>query len=90
MFLLGLLLPICFIPGYTGASIPSQWVLLSLVLPAALWRRGYRLTPLHLLGLGFIAWAVAVVGKQGQHPKAAHVGVDVHLDLRLAVELLAP
>lgn len=40
MFLLGFLLPICFIPGITGAVIPSQWILLGVVLPCFLWRSG--------------------------------------------------
>ena len=57
MLALGLLLPICFIPGYTGASIPTQWVLLSLALPATLWMEGPR-SSIHLLGLGFIGWAI--------------------------------
>lgn len=40
MFWLGLLLTVCYVPGYTGASIPTQWVVLSIVLPLGLWRVG--------------------------------------------------
>lgn len=38
MFWLGLLLPVCFVAGYTGASVPTQWAVLSIILPACLWR----------------------------------------------------
>lgn len=58
MFLLGLLLPICYIPGLTGASIPTQWALLSIAFAISLWREPS--TPpssLHYLGLGFLAFA---------------------------------
>lgn len=40
MFWLGLLLAVCYVPGYTGASIPTQWVVLSIILPLGLWRIG--------------------------------------------------
>lgn len=39
LFLLGLLLPVCFVVGTTGASIPTQWALLSIVLPPLIWRQ---------------------------------------------------
>lgn len=56
MFWLGLLLTVCFVPGYTGASVPTQWAVLSILLPLGLWR-----TPLtsvgHKLFLGFLAYA---------------------------------
>lgn len=55
MFYLGLLLPICYIPGITGASIPTQWAVLSLALAFSLWRDAE--SPLHHLGLGFLAFA---------------------------------
>lgn len=58
MFLLGLILPVCFIPGLTGASIPTQWVLLSVVLPCFLWRP-ITLGPAHWLGLLALAYAGA-------------------------------
>lgn len=38
MFWLGLLLAVCYVPGYTGASVPTQWAVLSMVLPLGLWR----------------------------------------------------
>lgn len=37
MFWLGLLLAVCYVPGYTGASIPTQWAVLSVLLPLSLW-----------------------------------------------------
>ncbi len=58
IFLLGLLAAVCYVPGYTGAFIPTQWAVLSCVLPLALWRRG-KLSPLHWLGVGFLAYAFA-------------------------------
>jgi hypothetical protein len=58
MFLLGLLLPICFISGYTGVTIPTQWVLLSCVLPFSLWK-GAKLTSFHWLGIAFVVYAFA-------------------------------
>jgi hypothetical protein len=56
MFLLGLLLPISFVVGLTGATIPTQWALLSMTLPLTLWRAA-PFTALHLVGLTFLAWA---------------------------------
>ncbi len=56
LFYLGLLLPICFIPGYTGALIPTQWAVLSAVLPLGLWHSSY-FGPCHWLGLLALAWA---------------------------------
>ena len=56
MFWLGLAVAVCFIPGYTGASIPTQWVLLSCVVPLALWRKG-EMTLLHWAGVAFLAYA---------------------------------
>ncbi len=56
MFWLGLLLPICFVPGNTGASIPTQWALLSLVLPLSLPHAGW-VTWWHRLGIFFLAYA---------------------------------
>lgn len=56
MYWLGLLLPICFIPGYTGASIPTQWAVLSIVLPF-LPVKGVH-APFTYLGVGFIAYAL--------------------------------
>ena len=56
MLYLGLLLPICYIAGFTGTAILTQWVVLSLVLPLALWRKG-PFTFLHGVGLLFLAYA---------------------------------
>lgn len=61
MFLLGLLLPICFVPGYTGASIPSQWALLSVALPIALWHSHPSPWLLTFLGYALVSsmWAAS-------------------------------
>ena len=56
-FWLGLALPVVFIYGYTGATIPTQWPLLSATLGLSLWCTG-RLTALHWLGIAFVAYAV--------------------------------
>src|SRR5258705_9178386 len=56
MFALGLALAICFIPGYTGAMIPTQWALLSIVLPLGLFLPS-AFGPCHWLGLLALAWA---------------------------------
>lgn len=56
MFWLGLIVAVCYVPGYTGAFIPTQWAFLSLVLPLGLWRSG----PIglgHLAGLVALAWS---------------------------------
>ena len=58
MFWLGLAVAVCFIPGYSGASIPTQWALLSCIAPLALWRKG-EVTLLHWAGLAFLAYAFA-------------------------------
>lgn len=58
MFYLGLLLPICYIPGITGASIATQWAVLSIACAISLWREPAQPpTSLHYLGLGFLAFA---------------------------------
>ena len=58
MFYLGLLLPICYLAGFTGTAILTQWVVLSVILPLALWRRG-PFTFLHGLGLAFLVYSCA-------------------------------
>lgn len=61
MFWLGLTLPVVYIPGYTGMSIPTSWALLSLVLPAwALWKP-FRLTGCHWALLAFAALSVIYI-----------------------------
>jgi hypothetical protein len=57
MFLLGLLLPVCYIPGYLGATIPTQWALLSIALLPSLWQG--RMAGFHWLGILFLAYACA-------------------------------
>ena len=56
MFLLGLLLPIAYVPGYTGTDILTGWIVLSITLPFLL------LSPVkmglgHWLGLIFLSYA---------------------------------
>lgn len=57
MFAFGLLLTLCSIPGYTAYALPTQWAVLSIILPFSLWREGPPLTSLHYLGLGFLVFA---------------------------------
>lgn len=66
MFLLGLIVAICFVPGYTGATIPTQWAVLSIALPLSLWRRGES-TSLHKLGLVFVAYALILTLRSPNH-----------------------
>src|SRR5260221_7739561 len=42
MFLLGLIVSVCYIPGVTGAMVPTQWAVLSAVLPLGLWYSGAK------------------------------------------------
>lgn len=58
MFYLGLILPVCFVAGYTGATIPTQWGLLSIVLALSLWRKA-PFNFLHELGVMFCLYALA-------------------------------
>lgn len=64
MFWLGLGLPISFVAGYTGATIPTQWPLLSVALGWLFWLRGEwsDLSPVALAFLGYaalsLAWAI--------------------------------
>ena len=56
MFVLGAIVSLCYVPGLTGAFIATQWPVLSVLLPLALWRSG-TVTPLHWAGLLFVAYA---------------------------------
>lgn len=67
MFILGLLLPICYCAGITGAAIPTQWAFLSITLPIFLWNR----TPMNWLGLGLLALAAVSILWMGN----PHTGV---------------
>ncbi len=58
MFWLGLILPLTFVPGWTGASIPTGWAVLSIVLPFTLWKP-VVMTSFHWVGLGFLAYALS-------------------------------
>jgi hypothetical protein len=55
MFYLGLIAAVCYVPGYTGASVPSQWVFASLTLPFVL-RHPIQWTKFHSLMLAFAGW----------------------------------
>lgn len=57
MFWLCFLLPICYIAGYTGAYIPTQWVVLSALLPLSLWVPAPSLV-LNRLGAAFFCYAL--------------------------------
>ena len=56
MFWLGLLLPISYIPQYTGMTVLTGWPILSAFLPFFFLRR-VELTHAHWLGLVFLAYA---------------------------------
>jgi hypothetical protein len=58
MFWLGLIVSLCYVPGVTGAHIATQWPVLSVLLPLALWRSG-SMTVLHWLGVAFLTYAAA-------------------------------
>lgn len=56
MFWLGLIVAVCYVPGYTGAFLPTQWAVLSIILPLGLWRSGvFGLG--HWIGLGVLGWS---------------------------------
>lgn len=55
MFLLGIIVSLCYIPGLTGAFIATQWPVLSILLPLSLWRVAPA-TPFHWLWLLFVAY----------------------------------
>jgi hypothetical protein len=56
LFAFGLILAICFVPGYIGAMIPTQWAVLSAILPLGLFYSGI-FGPWHWLGILALAWA---------------------------------
>jgi hypothetical protein len=58
MFYLGLIIAVCYVPGYIGATIPAQWAVLSIILPFFLWRPTIS-GPAFWLGAAFLAWAAA-------------------------------
>lgn len=60
MFALGAIVSLCYVPGFTGAFIATQWAVLSIVLPFFLWRAG-TFTPFHIAGLLFLAYAAVSV-----------------------------
>jgi hypothetical protein len=58
MFWLGAIVSLCYVPGVTGAYIATQWPVLAILLPFGLLRKG-PFTVFHLLGILFVAYAVA-------------------------------
>lgn len=56
MLLFGLLIAVCFVPGITGASVPTQWAAMSILLPLTLWRRSPMTASLYLM-LAFCGYA---------------------------------
>lgn len=56
MFWLGVIVAACYVPGYTGAYIATQWPVLAVVLWLGLLRSG-PVTGWHWTGLAFIAYA---------------------------------
>ena len=66
MFWLGLVLPVCFWAGYTGANIPTQWIVLSAVLACGLWLRA-QVTAAHWFIAIFVLYAVlSIIWSAGQ------------------------
>ena len=55
-----LIISTAFVPGWTGVSIPTNWIAMSLLLPWLAWKR-VDMTPLHWLGLAFLVYAGASI-----------------------------
>ncbi len=58
MTALGLILSVSYVSGWTGFSLPTGWAVFSLILPWLMWQR-VEMTPVHWLGLAFLAYAIA-------------------------------
>lgn len=71
MFWLGLLLPISFIAGYTGATIPGQWPVLTIALLPALWKKA-QFTFFHWLGVAFLLYAFATFFWSSSKPDSVY------------------
>lgn len=56
MTIFGFALATIFIPGWTGAAVPTGWVMLSIALPFIIWRN-VEVGLEHLIGMGFLAYA---------------------------------
>jgi hypothetical protein len=69
MFILGFIVAVCYVPGYTGAFVPTQWVVLSAVLPFFLRERG-QVGPIHWLGLATFAYAILSFAWSASPPDA--------------------
>lgn len=59
MFWLGAAVTLCYVPGFTGAYIATQWPLLAVLLSFGLLRSG-PFTMFHAIGLAFVAYAFAL------------------------------
>lgn len=60
MTLLAFLVTVAYIPGWTGAAIPTGWAFMSVTLPWANWKR-IDMTLFHWLGLAFLTYACVSV-----------------------------
>jgi hypothetical protein len=58
IFILGLILPLIYIPATIGGAIQTGWILLSLTLPALLCFRTIEWTWVHILLLAFFGYAL--------------------------------
>lgn len=58
MMWLSLLVSVAFMPGITGASIPTGWAAMSFTLPWVM-LKDVKMTPFHYLGLAFLAYTTA-------------------------------
>mgnify|MGYP001598570631 CR=1 FL=1 len=54
---LGFLIVVAYIPGWTGAAIPSSYFALMIILPILLWLRDIEITSNHLFGGLFVLYA---------------------------------
>lgn len=57
LFCLSLILTIFYIPGILGATIPTGWLLLIIVMPLLLWYCDIELNNINLLGFLFLSYA---------------------------------
>src|SRR5262250_2987174 len=61
MYVLGFLLSMCYIPGWTGAAVITGWPLLSLLLPLFFVQQKVEMGLGHWLGLIFLTYAITAL-----------------------------
>lgn len=83
MFWLGAVVSLCYVPGVTGAYIATQWPMLAVLLPFALFRKG-PFTVFHAIGLAFVAYAF-VLWPHSPAPYASVFGLWLIVVMALAV-----